>query len=156
MTIDFTAGELEVTLVPYGRTEARKTGGDVRHRFTVHPQFGYPKTRFVQGIADKVGGTILYLEAWTGGHVANVLPVPRTRGIRANGTGTSEGDLQYAAAFAATAAARNYDVVAVGSGRVRWQVTARSNQHSTRDANDVDQVGVGQPAACGGPFRKEF
>lgn len=156
MTIDFTANELEVTLVPYGRTEARKAGGDVKRRFTVHPQFGNPKTRFVQGIADKVGGMILYLETWTGGHVVNVLPVPRTRGSHANGSGEGEGELQYAANFAANAAARGYDVIAVGSGRIRWQVMAKSNQHSTRDAGDVDSAAVAPTPRQDGPFRKEF
>ena len=156
MTIDFTANELEVTLVPYGRTEARKAGGDVRRRFTVHPQFGSPKTRFVQGIADKVGERILYLEAWAGGHVVNTLPVPRTRGSHANGSGKREGELQYAADFAAGAVVRGYDVIAVGSGRVRWQVTAKSNPHSTRDAGDVNTVEVRPDTRQDGPLRKEF
>ena len=94
MTIDFTANELEVTLIPYGRTEARKAGGDVRRRFTVHPQFGNPKTRFVQGIADKIGGRVIYLEAWANGHVVHTRPVPRTRGSHANGAGIREGELR--------------------------------------------------------------
>ena len=156
MTIDFTANELEVTLVPYGQTEARKAGGDVRRRFTVHPQFGNPKTRFVQGIADKVGGKIRYLEAWAGGHAVNTLPVPRTRGTRANGPGTREGDLRYAADFAASAAARGYDVIAIGSGRILWQVTTKSNSHSTRDAGDVNTVEVRPDTRQDGPLRKEF
>lgn len=156
MTIDFTANELEVTLIPYGRTEARKAGGDVRRRFTVHPQFGNPKTRFVQGIADKIGGRVIYLEAWAGGHVVNTLPVPRTRGSHANGTGIREGELRYAADFAANAVVLGYDVIAVGSGRIRWQVTAKSHQHSTRDAGDVNATEVRLVPRQDSPLRKEF
>ena len=128
----------------------------MRRSFTVHPQFGNPRTRFVQGIADKVGGRILYLEAWAGGHVVDTLPVPRTRGSRANGSGTKEGDLRYAADFAASAMVRGYDVIAVGSGRILWQVTTRSNPHSTMDAGDVYTVEVRPDTRQDGPLRKEF
>ena len=157
MTIDFTAKELEVTLVPFGKDSIRRAGrGLVRH-FTVHPEFGNPKTRFVQGVADKVGGRILYLEAWLpgGNEATNVLAVPMTRGSSMNGGGTSEGELRYAADFAANTVRLGGSAVAVGQGRTRWLITTKAREHSTRDANDIDQAAV-ESADGKGPFRKEF
>ena len=151
--------EIEVTLVPLLRNGDRDPRGTKRS-FCVHSDYGSPKTRFVQGIADKVGGPVIYLETWTRGpgKPAQCVPVSEFRGANANGRGGYEGILSNAADFVNAALARDIKVTAMGSARIRYEITAKCSSGSRDDATEsaAASSGLVEAVPSNGSLRREF
>lgn len=154
MRIDFNALEISVTLTPWRRP--RTADGGAKRGFVVHSDYGNPKTRFMQGIADKVGGPVIYLEAWRPGEdrPSMCVPVAEFRGTSANG-GSGEGNLRYASDFVNEAMVRGAAVTAMGSSRVRYEIGVRCTGGSRDDAADASAAN-GRPPAPEGALRRAF
>lgn len=110
----------------------------------------------MQGIADKVGGPVIYLEAWRPGedHPSMCVPVAEFRGLNANG-GSGEGNLRYASDFVNEAMVRGAAVTAMGSSRVRYEIGVRCTGGSRDDAADASAAN-GRPPAPEGALRRAF
>lgn len=143
-----------MTLTPWRRP--RTADGGAKRGFCVHSDYGNPKTRFMQGIADKVGGPVIYLEAWRPGEdrPSMCVPVAEFRGISANG-GSGEGNLRYASDFVNEAMVRGVAVTAMGSSRVRYEIGVRCTGGSRDDAADASAAN-GRPPAPEGALRRVF
>ena len=154
MRIDFSALEISVTLTPWRRPRTADVGA--KRGFCVHSDYGNPKTRFMQGIADKVGGPVIYLEAWRPGEdrPSMCVPVAEFRGVSANG-GSGEGNLRYASDFVNEAMVRGDAVTAMGSSRVRYEIGVRCTGGSRDDAADASAAN-GRPPAPEGALRRWF
>ena len=155
MRIDFSALEISVTLTPWRRP---RTADGAKRGFVVHSDYGNPKTRFMQGIADKVGGPVIYLEAWRPGEdrPSMCVPVAEFRGTSANG-GSGEGNLRYASDFVNEAMVRGIAVTAMGSSRVRYEIGVRCTGGSRDDAADASAANGRPPApAPEGALRRAF
>ena len=103
MALDFDAEEITVTLTEdRGRQEGfatRKPGKPMT--FTVATRFGAARTRLVQGLAERTGGGLTYIEASGGaaGAAVRTLVVPPARMGQMAGDGHNEGCLKAAADF---------------------------------------------------------
>ena len=71
-----------MTLTPWRRP--RTADGGAKRGFCVHSDYGNPKTRFMQGIADKVGGPVIYLE-----YASDFVNEAMVRGIAVTAMGSS-------------------------------------------------------------------
>ena len=143
-----------MTLTPWRRP--RTADGGAKRGFCVHSDYGSPKTRFMQGIADKVGGPVIYLEAWRPGEdrPSMCVPVAEFRGPSANG-GFGEGNLRYASDFVNEAMVRGIAVTAMGSSRVRYEIGVRCTGGSRDDAADASAANS-RPPAPEGALRRAF
>ena len=143
-----------MTLTPRGRP--RTADGGANRRFCVHSDYGNPKTRFMQGIADKVGGPVIYLEAWRPGEDRPLMcvPVAEFRGPGANGN-SGEGNLRYASDFVREATALGLAVTATGSSRIRYEIGVRCTGGSRDDAADASAANS-RPPAPEGALRRSF
>lgn len=123
----------------------------------MHTDYGAPKTRFVQGIADKTGGLVVYFEAWRPGdeRPSQCIPVTGFRGVEANGSGQNEGNLMYAADFVDNALGRGYAVTAVGSSRIRYEISVKCSGGSRDDATEA-VAAANRPAVEEGALRRDF
>lgn len=113
----------------------------------------------MQGVADKVGGPVIYLEAWRPGEdrPSMCVPVAEFRGTSANG-GSGEGNLRYASDFVNEAMARGIAVTAMGSSRVRYEIGVRctgGSRDSRDDAADASAANS-RPPAPEGALRRAF
>ena len=142
-----------MTLTPWRRP---RTADGENRRFCVHSDYGNPKTRFMQGIADKVGGPVIYLEARRPGEdrPSMCVPVAEFRGLNANGV-SGEGNLRYASDFVNEAMARGMSVTAMGSSRIRYEIGVRCTGGSRDDAADASAAN-GRPPAPEGALRRSF
>lgn len=146
-----------MTLTPWRRP--RTADGSAKRGFCVHSDYGNPKTRFMQGIADKVGGPVIYLEAWNPGEdrPSMCVPVAEFRGTSANG-GSGEGNLRYASDFVNEAMVSGAAVTAMGSSRVRYEIGVRctgGSRDSRDDAADASAANS-RPPAPEGALRRAF
>lgn len=143
-----------MTLTPWRRP--RTADGGAKRGFCVHSDYGNPKTRFMQGIADKVGGPVIYLEAWRPGEdrPSMCVPVAEFRGPGANGS-SGEGNLRYASDFVNEAMVRGIAVTAMGASRVRYEIGVRCTGGSRDDAADASAAN-GRPPAPEGALRRAF
>lgn len=143
-----------MTLTPWRRP--RTADGGAKRGFCVHSDYGNPKTRFMQGIADKVGGPVIYLEAWRPGEdrPSMCVPVAEFRGTSANG-GSGEGNLRYASDFVNEAMVHGMAVTAMGSSRVRYEIGVRCTGGSRDDAADASAANS-RPLAPEGALRRAF
>lgn len=110
----------------------------------------------MQGIADKVGGPVIYLEAWRPGEdrPSMCVPVAEFRGTSANG-GSGEGVLRHASDFVNEAMVRGIAVTAMGASRVRYEIGVRCTGGSRDDAADASAAN-GRPPAPEGALRRAF
>lgn len=110
----------------------------------------------MQGIADKVGGPVIYLEAWRPGEdrPSMCVPVAEFRGPSANGT-SGEGNLRYASDFVNEAMVRGAAVTAMGASRVRYEIGVRCTGGSRDDAADASAANS-RPPAPEGALRRAF
>lgn len=162
MAIDFDAEEITVTLTEdRGRQEGfatRKPGKPMT--FTVATRFGAARTRLAQGLVERMGGGLTYIEASGGaaGYVVRTLVVPPARVGTLAGDGHNEGALRSAADFVKAAMAQGRKVVVYGSARVRWVLSAESgrsceNLRDSEASTDVAARRAGRPQTR---LRKEF
>lgn len=151
--------EIEVTLTPLLRNGDRDPRRPKRS-FCVHSDYGCPRTRFAQGIADKVGGPVIYLETWTEGSdkPTQCVPVSEFRGTNANGFGGSEGVLCNAADFVNAAMTKNIMVTAMGSARIRYKITTKCSNGSRDDATESAAASARpvETVPSDGSLRREF
>lgn len=110
----------------------------------------------MQGIADKVGGPVIYLEAWRPGEnrPSMCVPVAEFRGPSANGV-SGEGNLRYASDFVNEAMVSGAAVTAMGASRIRYEIGVRCTGGSRDDAADASAAN-GRPPAPEGALRREF
>lgn len=162
MAIDFDAEEITVTLTEdRGRQEgfaARRPGKPMA--FTVATRFGAARTRLAQGIVERMGGGIAYIEASGGaaGSVARTLVVPPARMGSLAGDGHNEGALKSAADFVKAAMAKGRRVVVYGAARVRWVLSAESgrSRENLRDSETSTEVVARRAGKPPTRLRKEF
>lgn len=145
-----------MTLTPWKRP--RVADPAAKRGFCVHTDYGAPKTRFIQGIADKVGGLVVYFEAWRPGKDAptQCIPVTEFRGTGANGGGASEGNLMNAADFVDAALSRGYAVTAVGPSRVRYEISVKCTGGSRDDATEAAAAANRPAVVAEGALRSDF
>lgn len=162
MALDFDAEEITVTLTEdRGRQEGfatRKPGKPME--FTVATRFGAAGTRLVQGLVERMGGGLTYIEASGGaaGAAVRTLVVPPARTGVLAGDGRSEGALKSAADFVKAAMATGRKVTVYGAARERWALSAESgrSRENLRDSEASTEMAgrrAGKPPAR---LRKEF
>lgn len=161
MALDFDAEEIAVTLTEdRGRQEGfatRRPGKPMT--FTVATRFGAARTRLVQGLVERMGGGIAYIEASGGAAgAARTLVVPPARTGALAGDGHNEGALKSAADFVKAAMAKGRKVVVYGAARVRWVLSAESgrSRENLRDSETNTEVAARRVGKAPTRLRKEF
>lgn len=162
MAIDFDAEEITVTLTEdRGRQEGfatRRPGKPMT--FTVATRFGAARTRLVQGLVERMGGGLTYIEASGGaaGAAVRTLVVPPARTGSLAGDGRNEGALKSAADFVKAAMAKGRKVVVYGSARERWEVSAECgrSRENLRDSEASTEVATRRAGRSPTRLRKEF
>lgn len=162
MALEFDAEEITVTLAEdHGRQEGfatRRPGKPMT--FTVATRFGAAKTRFVQGLVERMGGGLMYIEASGGaaGAAVRTLVVPPARTGSLAGDGRNEGGLKAAAEFVKAAMAKGRRVVVYGGARVRWVLSAECgrSRENLRDYETTTEVETRRAGRAPSRLRKEF
>ena len=162
MALDFDAEEITVTLTEdRGRQEGfatRKPGKPMT--FTVATRFAAARTRFVQGLVERMGGGLTYIEASGGaaGAAVRTLVVPPARMGPMAGDGRNEGCLKAAADFVQAAMAKGRKVVVYGAARVRWVLSAECgrSRENLRDSETNTEVAARHAGRLQMRLRKEF
>lgn len=162
MALDFDAEEITVTLTEdRGRQEGfatRKPGKPMT--FTVATRFGAAKTRLVQGLVERMGGGLVYVEASGGaeGAAVRTLVVPPSRVGPMAGDGHNEGYIRLAADFVKAAMTKGRKVVVYGAARVRWVVSVDCgrSRENLRDSETSAEVAARRAGTSPLRLRKEF
>ncbi len=153
MTFTFGQSDVVVTMTP----ERPRPGLKPMVR-KAYSRYGRLKERTVQEMCDAIGGHCVYVEFEKGG-VRHVMPIPSWRKADDVGAGGA-GRLVYFANAIQEAAVDGVNMVAYGSGRVRWVLSfANVKQSAQRDVMDAEPDSSGspmRPVSSAGGMREEF
>ena len=159
MALDFDADETVVTLTEDKRGRpgfARGSPGRTM-QFTVSSRFGTPRSRFVQSLLQRLGGDMVYVEAWKGDKLVATVSVPNIRHRDYVGNGSGEGVAREAALLVEGAAKAGKKLVAYGKDRVRWAMSFASGRGDSAEGADAAMpVGVPGSEPDARRLREEF
>ena len=124
MEVDWNCKEIKVTM------------GDVK--FSVYPEFGCPKTRFVQGITSRFGG-LVWVSAGPEGSKISV-PVPDSSSGTLAGDGSSEGKCSYVADFVSAALERDVPIFVSGTVGDRIELSLEFVSSSANSVSDNERI----------------
>lgn len=128
--------------------------------FSVFPDYGMPKTRFVQALCAKMKGPVTYFEVMNpaDGSTTGPHPIFGSLGCLAGQDG-SEGQGAYFATLVQRALDAQHKVLVFGADRVKYVLTVKSLTDKPRDplgdVSDVERTNI-RPSEARTVIRREF